>query len=176
MTDSLLQETISEAADVLHEKWREGYREANGDKPRWKPLNDSSVEWVAKRTDIPLSALKDEDGKKFVDIAALPNSKLPPQHSGENTAAAEGAVKAILSDPRAGMESIAAIVHQQWVSRNSSWAPAELQVAYEKLPEAEKEKDRVIVRVAAEAIDNHKLVPMVASVLKAPTPPAPTAS
>ena len=70
------------------------------------------------------------------------------------------------------MEAFAAIVHDQWVARNSSWAPAELQVPYARLPETEKEKDRVIVRVAAAAIGNNRLVPMGAAELKALTAPA----
>ena len=158
--NSSLQTAIAQAADVLHEQWRESYRAANGDKPRWKPLKDASIAWVEQRSDIPASALKEEEGKKFIDIAALPNSKLPPQYSGENTAAAKGAVEAIAENPRAGMEAFAAVVHTQWVGRNESWAPAELKVPYAELPEVEKEKDRVIIRVAAAAVLDNRALPL----------------
>jgi hypothetical protein len=41
-------------------------------------------------------------------------------------------------------EEVAAIVHNVWVEEHKSWAPEQLQVPYSKLPEKEKDKDRVI--------------------------------
>lgn len=155
MNNSSLDKAIWAAADVLHDKWREGYKAANGDKPRWKPLNEASVKWVNENgVDVDCLRVNPETQKPEINIAGLPNSKLPPQHSGENTAAARGAIEAIVQNPQSSMENLASIVHDQWLSRNSSWAPAEQKKPYADLSEAEKEKDRVIVRVAQKALND----------------------
>lgn len=48
------------------------------------------------------------------------------------------------------IESLSDTIHKQWMVRNGSWAPAEQMVDYKDLPEAEKEKDRVIARAAVD--------------------------
>jgi hypothetical protein len=167
MPDAALSKAISEAADQIHDEWRQEYRAANGDKPRWKPLNAASEAWINEmrqtRQDAPVpeTALRTnpQTGKKEIDIAGLPNRLLPPQHSGENTAAAAGAIEAIIASPDADLEAIAATLHDQWVARNSSWVPDNMKVPYAELPENEKEKDRAIARVAAAAAFGRRLAP-----------------
>jgi len=172
MTESVLAQAVSDAADALHDAWRRDYRAANGNVPRWKPLNDQSVAWLGEHSGTPDAALRvnPETGKKEIDIAALSNRQLPPQYSGENTAAARGAIEAIRANPQSDPEHVASTVHDQWLSRNGSWAPESQKVPYPSLPEAEKEEDRVVVREAAGSLERHfpQGVP--------PTPTAPSAA
>jgi hypothetical protein len=150
-----IEQAILQAADSLHELWREGYRAANGDSPRWKALNDASVGWLQTRKDIPSSSVRTnpETKKPEIDIASLPNSKLPPQFAEENLKSAKGAVQSIAADPGSTMEERAAHVHDQWLERNGSWAPENQKLPYSQLSEIEKEKDRVVVRAAEKAME-----------------------
>lgn len=144
---------IEIAADELHKQWRDAYQAQNGaDAARWKPMKPASLDWVAQKGDVPVEALRDGEKGKEINIAALPNSLLPPQFSGENTASAAGAIKAIRENKSADIDQLAAIVHEQWLERNGSWAAEELKKPYAELPEAEKEKDRIVVRVAQNAL------------------------
>jgi len=145
---------IDATADQLHENWRQAWQAQNGaDTPRWKPLKPDSVEWLESHPGVPSSALRvGENGVQEINIAALPNSQLPPQFSGENVAAAKGAIEAIQANPNATIDELAATVHKQWVERNGSWAAPELKVDYSLLSEAEKAKDRVVVEAAQEAL------------------------
>jgi len=157
MTEAELAQAVSDAADALHDAWRRDYRAANGNVPRWKPLTDQSVAWLGEHSGTPDAALRvnPETGKKEIDIAALSNRQLPPQYSGENTAAARGAIKAIRANPQSDPERVASTVHDQWLSRNGSWAPGSQKVPYARLTEAEKEEDRVVVREAAKSLERH---------------------
>jgi len=148
---------IADTADALHDAWRRAYRTKHGDVTRWKPLNDQSVAWLGQHPGTPAAALRvnPETGKKEIDITALSNRQLPPQHSGENTAAAKGAIEAILANPQSDLEHRASTVHDQWLSRNGSWAPGSQKVPYARLTEAEKEEDRVVVREAAKSLERH---------------------
>jgi hypothetical protein len=157
MTEALLSQAISDAADALHDAWRIDYRATSGDVPRWKPLNDQSVTWLGEHPGAPDAALRvnPETAKKEIDIAALSNRQLPPQYSDENTAAARGAIEVIKANPQADTEHLASTVHDQWLSRNGSWAPECQKVPYPSLPEAEKAKDRVIVEEALKHLERH---------------------
>jgi hypothetical protein len=154
------EKAISEVADSMHEEWRNSHFAAKGEgTPRWKPMNDESVQWTKKNGTSPDALqINPETGKPEINIAGLRNSQLPPQHAGENTAAARGAVEAVLANPKAGMEAQAATVHEQWLQRNGSWAPPEQKKPYAQLSEPEKEKDRVVVRAAQEALAKNGLL------------------
>jgi len=114
-------------AAQLHERWRASRQLPDGTyDPRWK-----------------------DDGQGGqVDIANTPYRELPPAWQAENKTAAESAIRAILENPEATMESLAATVHEDWLGRNGDWAPPEQKLPYEQLAEEEKEKDRVVVRAA----------------------------
>ena len=154
-----IEQAISQAGDSLHELWRESYRAASGDTPRWKALNDASVGWLQTCEDIPSSSVRTnpETKKAEIDIASLPNSKLPPQFAEENLKSAKGAIQSISVNPGSSMEERAAHVHEQWLERNGSWAPENQKLPYAQLSEIEKEKDRVVVRAAEKAMETHGL-------------------
>ena len=139
-TDSL----IADVAAKLHDLWREPRRipEANR-----KP-GDSEFD----------PRIKDVNGVQY-DIANLHYRDLPEKFQYENREAAKGAVSIVLDAMRskqtldaAFIERASDTVHQQWLERNASWAPPEQNVPYSQLADAEKEKDRVIVRAAIESI------------------------
>ena len=145
---------VNYVADAMHDKWRDD----RGHAPRWKEMDAESIAWLAKS---PANANAVRITDKYVaeiDIAALTNSQLPPQFSGENNSAAEGAVSIVLDNPTMTTDEVATVVHSQWVERNASWAAAELQVPYDQLPDVEQEKDRVIVRLALEAVEKFGLL------------------
>ena len=93
-------------------------------------------------------------GKAEINIAGLPNNRLPAKFSEENMASAQGAIEAILANPGQDVDFYSSIIHEQWMARNGSWAPEEQMVAYSQLSEGEKEKDRVIARDAIEVLTN----------------------
>ncbi|MGB9152349.1 MAG: hypothetical protein WCD70_04595 [Alphaproteobacteria bacterium] len=156
LTPAQMEAAVAATADQLQENWRAAWRAQNGDVPRWKPLKQESVEWIQKHPDnvIPASDFHTTaNGTQEIDIAALHNSQLPPQFADENTASAKSAIEAIQRNPNASIDDDAAIVHEQWLNRNGSWAPDELKVPYAQLSEAEEEKDRVVVKAVEEAIE-----------------------
>lgn len=148
---------IEMAAGELHKQWRDAYQAQNGEgAERWKPMKPESVEWVNKKGNVPSVALREGEKGPEINIAALDNNMLPPQFSSENTASAAGAIKAIKENKNADIDSLAAIVHEQWLDRNGSWAAEELKKPYAELAEAEKEKDRIVVKVAQSALQTQK--------------------
>lgn len=80
-------------------------------------------------------------------LAHLEFAELPAEWRAENLAAAEAAVQAVITSVT--VEEAAAKVHESWLSRNDSWAPEELKCSYDRLSAPEKEKDRVVARIAA---------------------------
>jgi hypothetical protein len=101
----------------------------------------------------PLEKLKDDGMGGQVDILNTPYSDLPPKWQAENKAQAESAIGLVagnMDDAMGNIESLAAQVHEQWLSRNS-WATEQkhpLAVPYSELPEEEKQKDRDVVMAA----------------------------
>lgn len=95
-----------------------------------------------------------------VDIANTLYVDLPEDRKYENRASAEVAMKQIYqtiknkkSLDEAFIESASAVIHEEWLKRNAWVYDAQygnpvLTQSYENLPEEEKEKDRVIVRMA----------------------------
>lgn len=146
---------VASAADEIHNQWRQAYESQNGaGAERWKAMKPESVEWVNNnRGGVPDTAIRmGANGGMEINIAGLPNSALPPQFSGENTASARAAIETIRNNPNASLEELAAKVHDQWLERNGSWAPAELKVSYGDLSRAEQLKDIAVVQAAQEAM------------------------
>jgi Fe-S cluster assembly scaffold protein SufB len=161
------QAAIAIAADELHEEWKDAYFEQHGEgAERWKVMKPASVAWVEENGNVPADALRQGESGQEINIAALTNSQLPPQFSGENTASAKGAIEAIQNNPSADIDTLAAIVHDQWLERNGSWAAEELKKPYDELSEPEKEKDRAVVRVAQKSIDSAEELVSVQDTLK----------
>lgn len=161
------QETVRYLADEIHNNWKEEYKKQNGsDATRWKPVKTKEDEDflinLANKTRYPTggdawfqtAVRTNPEGKMQVNILALNNSYLPPCHSQENTASAIGAIDAVLSNPGKDVEFYSNIIHEQWMDRNKSWAPAEQMKPYSKLSEEEKEKDRIVARLAQKTIQN----------------------
>jgi len=44
-------------------------------------------------------------------------------------------------------------MHDKWLERNGEWAPAEQKLPYDELSEEEKEKDRVVIKKAIDALN-----------------------
>lgn len=133
---------IDDLASQLHENWRAEWRRANGNQPRPKTTTDQR--WInIHRTN-------------EVDIAATAFRDLPRDWQAENRASAEAAlaiVKRLKQSQRplndsATIEEASALLHKNWLSRNRAWASAVQRLPYNRLPEDEKEKDRLVIRLA----------------------------
>lgn len=122
----------TEVASRLHESWREGRRRPDGTyEPRMK-----------------------DDGKGgMIDIANTPFADLPETWQKENMASAKHVIRAIDENPDATDDEIASMVHDAWVARNETWAPDDLKVPFDQLPEDEKDKDRLVVEEARKALE-----------------------
>lgn len=115
-------------AGKLHDAWRESRKRPDGTyEPRVKP---------------------DGEGGE-VDIANTSFEHLPSKWQSENLASAQSALEALKKTLK--LEEASALVHQAWLERNAEWAEREQKCPYELLSEEEKEKDRIVVRTAAQA-------------------------
>lgn len=108
--------------------------------------------WAQQRRHEP--RLVDDGRGGRLDLAATPFVALPRSWQAENLAAARAALRAVeattdVSDPAQRIEVVAALVHDDWVQRNATRGVSDdLLVAYERLSEEERDKDRVIARLA----------------------------
>lgn len=139
----------------LHEEWRKTRLKEDGTyEPRMKKSKDA--EWTQKH------------GTDDVDIANTKFEDLPSNWKYENLEAAKVAIELVFDSVVAWeeitdemIEGMAAVVHEKWLQRNQwvfdkeYWNPT-LAQEYVKLPEEEKEKDRVQVRQAIEKIKSGK--------------------
>lgn len=139
-------ERIKSLGSQLHEEWRKPrYREDSKDyEPRIKKTKDEA--WSLAH-----------GGAVEVDIANIHYEGLPSEWQEENKISAEVAVTEVEKAVEAGMpldesfiEVASSTLHDKWLERNGSWAPAEQNKPYAELSEEEKEKDRVIIRKAVE--------------------------
>jgi hypothetical protein len=139
-------ERIKSLGSQLHEEWRKPrYREDSKDyEPRIKKTKDEV--WSQAH-----------GGAVEVDIANTLYEGLPSEWQGENKISAEIAVTEVEKAIEAGIpldeffiEAASSTLHDRWLERNGSWAPAEQNKPYTELSEEEKEKDRVIIRKAVE--------------------------
>jgi len=138
---------VSDVASELHDEWRASRKlEEGGFEPRIKPTKDQS--WI------------DKNGTDQVDIANIGYENLPEDWQKENKDSAESAVnlvsdylektdKVSSSSLSVFIEEASAKIHDEWLERNS-WAKWwELDVSFSELSEDEKNKDRNILRRAA---------------------------
>lgn len=132
-------------AGILHGEWQK----ARNYEPRVKPTTDQK--WIAEH-----------GGKKELDIANTSFERLPADWQAENRASAAAAVRIVsvmkaqgkdLTHPST-IEAASDRLHQNWLSRNGSWAPAERKVPYSQLSPEEKAKDRLVIQQAINVV-NH---------------------
>lgn len=145
---------VNELASILHNTWREARRKADGTfEPRIKETKDQ--EWIAK------------NGKNQVDIANTAYPLLPADWQAENKASAEVATNLVFTaiEKNKAMDSkfiedSSNKIHIAWLNRpNNSYAKGgPLDVAYSKLDEVEKEKDRVVIKEAIQLAKDLNLV------------------
>lgn len=139
-----MEAQITELGSLLHDEWRASRKKEDGTyEPREKTTKDQS--WI------------ETHGTDKVDIANTSFAELPADWQGENKASAEVAINEIWKANLKGsefddvfVETASDTIHQKWLERNSSWAPAEQNKPYAELPEEEKEKDRAIIKKAIE--------------------------
>lgn len=139
---SMLAGGMSKAVDMLasklHDKWADGFRAGE----------------MAKGNENP-TRMKDDGMGGQVDILNTSYADLPPKWQGENKAQAESAISLVSRDMEGAMgniEGLASEVHEQWLSRNSWAKDGPLGVAYNELPEEEKQKDRDVIVAAHEIL------------------------
>lgn len=138
---------IDKVSGRLHDEWRAARRLSDGTfEPRIKKTTDKV--WARRH------------GTDEVDIANTRYDDLPADWQKENRESATVAVKAIDAARKNGtdlrhgdfMEDASEKVHDEWLRRNKDWAPPEQSLKYGDLSEAEKEKDRVVVRQALDVL------------------------
>lgn len=146
LNEQAKRELVSQLGSVLHDEWRAPRRIAGTDRhePRVKKTKDQ--QWSETHGD----AVE-------VDIANTTYSDLPSDWQYENQASAQVTVDQIADAVAAGgeldaafVETASSVLHDEWLKRNGAWAPAEQKLPYTELLEAEKEKDRVIIRKGIE--------------------------
>lgn len=130
-------------ASKLHDSWRNGRKKADGTyEPRIKDTKDAK--WI-----------KAHNNKTQVDIANTEYKDLPADWQKENKDSATVATNLVykaVSDKvdfnQKFIEEASNTIHIEWLKRNTWAKGGELDVPYAKLPEVEKEKDRVIIKLA----------------------------
>ena len=119
---NLLEGAVTQFASMAHEEWRRNF-DPTGTKERIK---------------------KNSDGTE--GNINVPFEKLHPDWQKENLAAGKAAEDAVKNFPD-NIEQAAEHIHIEWMKRNpKADYNAAQHVAYDQLPEDEKEKDRVHVR------------------------------
>jgi hypothetical protein len=146
--EAIKSQLIAEVGAKLHDEWRAPREEKDAD--------GVGTGKFAKR----IKTTKDETwktahGTAEVDIANTKYDDLPEDWKGENKISAEVAIGEIYkvggkSLDETFVEKASAVMHEKWLERNGSWAPAEQNKPYAELSDGEKEKDRVIIRKAIE--------------------------
>ena len=135
---------VDNLASKLHDIWRAPRKKADGTyEPRLKETKDQK--WIKA------------NGKNQVDIANTDYKDLPEDWKKENRDSAQVATnlvyKAVSNKKKMDekfIEEASASIHVEWLRRpNNAYAKGgPLDVPYSKLPEVEKEKDRVILKLA----------------------------
>ena len=127
---NLLEGAVTQFASMAHEEWRKNF-DPTGSKERIKKNSDGS------------------EGNINV-----PFEKLHPDWQKENLAAGRAAEDAVKKFPD-DIEQAAEYIHIEWIKRNpKADYNAAQHVAYDQLPEDEKEKDRVHVRTMIKLMGN----------------------
>ncbi|MEO3804905.1 hypothetical protein [Nonomuraea sp. B1E8] len=141
MSTTLTNRRVEKVAGRFHDKWRAPRRLPDRTyEPRMKTTTDPA--WIKKH------------GTDQVDIANTRYRSLPADWQHENRESARIGVQ-LVDEARASgvnvrgerfMEESSSVVHDKWLARNGSWAGEEQRRPYELLSEAEKEKDRDVIR------------------------------
>lgn len=131
------EEITVKVASELHEDWRRNYMLEHGNVPRIKPANDGT--------------------DREIDIN-VPYEKLTPYWQRENHAAACFVVKLIMIDGDIDDDHLAYQVHNAWLQRNEWAKGGNLDIPYWDLPQEEKDKDLLHVKIARRVIDQYKEV------------------
>jgi hypothetical protein len=137
---------IEELATRLHNQWAESFRASAMVKGDKNPTR-----------------MKDDGMGGQVDILNTDYSKLPQKWQAENEAQAVAAINLVMkagNDAKKQLESLAAEVHEQWLSRNTWAKDGPLGVSYGELPEEEKQKDRDVILQAIEVLALNNLSPL----------------
>ncbi|SFI39534.1 hypothetical protein SAMN05216275_10325 [Streptosporangium canum] len=141
MSTTLTNRRVDKIASRFHDRWR-APRKLSGNtyEPRVKTTTDSA--WIKKHS------------TDQVDIANTRYRSLPADWQRENRESARIGVQ-LVDEARASgvnvrserfMEEASSVVHDKWLARNGSWASEEQRRPYELLSQAEKEKDRDVIR------------------------------
>lgn len=126
-------ETIAaKVAAELHEDWRKTYMLEHGNVPHIRPANDGTG--------------------RDIDIN-VPYNQLTPHWKKENYEAACFVVKLVIIDGDIDDDHLAAQVHNAWLKRNKRAQGGNLDVPYWDLPQEEKEKDLLHVKIARRVIN-----------------------
>ena len=166
ITKSRFDSLVAQLGSQLHEGWREEYHAGNlkknlpADAPRWKDTSDQ--DWVEENKEQPYFRMENGMPQVNIDIdfAFLPSDK---RESNERAATvALAAVLAIQVESDEDIERICAeFVHPAWTGRDMESAVKEktpyclaegMHVRFDQLSEANKEKDRLQVRLALKVI------------------------
>ncbi|GLW11705.1 hypothetical protein Misp01_68330 [Microtetraspora sp. NBRC 13810] len=141
MSTTLTNRRVDRVAGRFHDKWRAARRLSdNTYEPRLKTTTDSA--WIKKHN------------TDQVDIANTRYQSLPADWQHENRESARIGIQ-LVDEARASgvnvrserfMEEASSVVHDRWLARNGSWASEEQRRPYGLLSEAEKEKDRDVIR------------------------------
>ena len=142
MSTTLTNRRVDKVAGRFHDAWRA---------PR--KLSDGTYEPRVKTTTDPAWIKKHDTGQ--VDIANTRYRDLPADWKRENQESARVGVQLVDEARTSGvdvrserfMEEASSVVHDKWLVRNRDWAPEEQRLPYERLSEAEKEKDRDVIRM-----------------------------
>ncbi|MEQ4723234.1 hypothetical protein [Nonomuraea sp. B19D2] len=142
MSTTLTNRRVDKIANRFHDAWRAPRKLPDGTyKPRPKPTTDPV--WIKKH------------GTDQVDIANTRYRNLPTDWQRENRESARIGLQ-LVDEARASgvdvrterfMEEASSVVHDKWLVRNRNWASEEQRRPYELLSEAEKEKDRDVIRM-----------------------------
>ena len=142
---------ILELCTRSHEIWRRARKQNNAEtfEPKFKKTSDPV--WIEQH-----------GGKTEVDIANTSFQELPLDWQRETMASFEIAFAKVETAVKEGIalddffiESVSAIIHDEWLKRNSHKnSLKEQKKPYSELSDAEKEKDRKFVRLAIEHFTN----------------------
>jgi hypothetical protein len=131
------EEIAVKVAAELHEDWRKNYILTKGNIPNMKSANDGS--------------------NREIDIN-VPYNQLTPYWQKENYEAACFVVKLVIIDGDIDDDHLACQVHNAWLKRNKRAQGGELDIPYWDLPQEEKDKDLLHVKIARRVIDQYKEV------------------
>ncbi|CAF0797446.1 unnamed protein product [Didymodactylos carnosus] len=172
---------INKIAALFHKQWQQVYRQQNPNiKTNFKKTLDKdfidNIKMTIKFNNEQFKNVSNElylylsiDGKigrsltspdtYYVDILNMDYSELPIDWQNENRATATAGFDIVIQTLQHGenidtvIEELAGQIHELWISRNNSTINQELQKPYQELGDIEKEKDRNVIRIANQIIE-----------------------